>query len=578
MKDLLKQKQLNMFFLWGFLVGAVCFLAVFGFAPLNIFMDGWLMKGELDLKQHYVGWLAFRYSPWTFPIGMTDKLAYPYSMSILYTDSIPLFAVIFKLLAPVLPETFHYFGIYILLSFSLNGAFASRLIFRLTSSKCMAFLMSAVFALSYPMLNRSFYHSSLTAQWLILLGFELWFSGIFYKTLKKQAVVFFAVAFLATSLHTYFLPMIFGIMCGGILEYWLVKGVTRQNIKGLCIRFLVPAVSFVAGGAFTLYIFGAFSGPGTAGYYVGDFVANLNSLFNPRGASLLFKELPLVSGTQGEGAAYLGAGVMLMLAFAMAGAIAVFLRRGSVKGLIKGHPRRKSLIVMAVIFVLVSIFPVISLNDKVIFTVPCPDAVMKLFGIFRSNGRFMWPVMYLVMLAACTILAKAQKRLGADNHYLKRGMILITVFALIFQLIDLLPYMITRHEKFDNPKERYVTEWDKDERSLQFKHFVSFQKDAIFGMAIAYYAVKNEKTVNRFYFARDIDEQIFENSVKELNKIREGKADSDTIYVFDRSTYEECKKYDLHFYASEKCIYGVKDKIEGKKELTEADIAAIRFP
>ena len=39
---------------------------------------------------------AYRNSDWHFPIGMIDSLVYPNQTSVIYTDSIPLFAIFFK--------------------------------------------------------------------------------------------------------------------------------------------------------------------------------------------------------------------------------------------------------------------------------------------------------------------------------------------------------------------------------------------------------------------------------------------------------------------------------------------------
>ncbi len=65
-----------------------------------------------DPSQHYLGWEFYRRSDWFFPLGLTDQLAYPLKTSVIYTDSIPLFAVFFKLFRHILPAQFQYFGIW----------------------------------------------------------------------------------------------------------------------------------------------------------------------------------------------------------------------------------------------------------------------------------------------------------------------------------------------------------------------------------------------------------------------------------------------------------------------------------
>ena len=100
-------------FLYPLLLGAIAFFIVVGFEPLNPVNAGWIL-GRLDPTQHYLGWLFYRNSEWTFPIGLNPLFGQDLSSSIVYSDSIPLLAIPFKLLGPLLPERFHYFGIWLL--------------------------------------------------------------------------------------------------------------------------------------------------------------------------------------------------------------------------------------------------------------------------------------------------------------------------------------------------------------------------------------------------------------------------------------------------------------------------------
>ena len=79
------------------LLAAACFMLIYGTGILNPRYDGWLLAGG-DLSQHYIGWEGFRNGSWTFPFGLSDSLTYPTAISVIFTDSIPLPAVFFKLL------------------------------------------------------------------------------------------------------------------------------------------------------------------------------------------------------------------------------------------------------------------------------------------------------------------------------------------------------------------------------------------------------------------------------------------------------------------------------------------------
>ena len=56
-------------FLIGLAVGAISFLIVFGPGVMNVTNDTWLISDGGDMSQHYVGWIYYRNSPWTFPIS-----------------------------------------------------------------------------------------------------------------------------------------------------------------------------------------------------------------------------------------------------------------------------------------------------------------------------------------------------------------------------------------------------------------------------------------------------------------------------------------------------------------------------
>ena len=110
MQEKLDLKAKYTLFIVSILLGASSFLYVYGFNVLNTSYDDWLLI-DLDPPQHYIGWLFYRQSPWHFPIGLIDNLAYPYQFSMIYTDSIPILAVFFKAISFLLPDTFQYFGL-----------------------------------------------------------------------------------------------------------------------------------------------------------------------------------------------------------------------------------------------------------------------------------------------------------------------------------------------------------------------------------------------------------------------------------------------------------------------------------
>ena len=103
-------------------LGVLVFALVVGPGTLNPTNEHWLLVGN-DVTQHYLGWVFFRHGPWSFPIGLNPANGLEFSSSIVFSDSIPLLAFVFKFLSPILPEPFQYMGIWLLMCFVLGSSF-----------------------------------------------------------------------------------------------------------------------------------------------------------------------------------------------------------------------------------------------------------------------------------------------------------------------------------------------------------------------------------------------------------------------------------------------------------------------
>lgn len=91
--------------LTGALLGVLVFLAVYGVRVLDPTSVDWILNSlSPDPIQHYLGWELFRRSPVHLPyIGANYNAVYPFRTSVLFTDSLPLAALFFKLLGGILP-------------------------------------------------------------------------------------------------------------------------------------------------------------------------------------------------------------------------------------------------------------------------------------------------------------------------------------------------------------------------------------------------------------------------------------------------------------------------------------------
>ncbi|MDR1444725.1 MAG: DUF6311 domain-containing protein [Treponema sp.] len=207
-------------FICGGLIGAVFFIFVFGTIILDFTYTDWLMAGG-DLSQHYLGWRLFRSSSWYFPFGLMDNIVYPFKESIIYTDSIPLFAVIFKMFSPVLPENFQYFGLFGIICYTLQGGIGAMLIRRIGGGAAHAIIGSVFFVLSTVMMQRIYGHTSLSAHFIILLMILACLKKP-GGACKKDVLVWSGLICLAAMIHIYFVPMVIIFMCFYILRNCLI--------------------------------------------------------------------------------------------------------------------------------------------------------------------------------------------------------------------------------------------------------------------------------------------------------------------------------------------------------------------
>ncbi len=520
-------------------MGGIAFLFIYGIRILNPLYTDWLLTGG-DLSQHYLGWEFFKRADWYFPLGLTDQLAYPMKTSVIYTDSIPIFAVFFKLFRHILPVQFQYFGIWGLLCFVLQGYFAAKILEERLSSHIAVLVGSVFFILSPVMIFRMYYHTALAAHWLILLAIYFWVKHEKeYMDSLKPTMQWGILGILIGSIHLYFVPM-----CGAILLGYILCSVWKE--RKVRIRFLYPGISFSVGLFLTIYILGGFSsGADTGTNNLGLFSFNLNAFLNPMSYSTILKESslwnwPFYTQGQYEGFSYLGMGIILLC---ICGIVLM----------VKNIFRRRVPSVYQVMAVLMSIgliafavSPTITWNDKLLLQLPYSSTLYKYWGIFGSCGRMAWPVVYFLMIFGITSI-------GNMTWKRKEVSSVIIILACLVQVIDLSGQLYRRHENYS---EKVVYQspladsvWDNIISSGEYKHvvWVTHNVDHDDVMQVAILALENDMTMGNFYFARGIDKRdIIEEQLQNTSE--------DCVYVFlksdDTFEYERYENYAdiLHFY------------------------------
>lgn len=248
MKKIVKSRWFG--FLAGCILGMIIFMLIYGVKIINPAYEEWIYQKSGDINQHYIGWQFYRKSDWSFPIGLIEGLS-EQKVSMMYTDSIPLFAVFFKILSPLLPETFQYMGLWGVFCFAMQGGLGTLITSKLEKEQnvFIDLLGGSLFIFSETVIQRMFGHSALGGQWLILLFIWLWLCNDEFTSVKR-VIYWTLTSMLAVSVHPYFVPMCYFVMFGALL-YDLLEN--REIVRDI----LVP-VSSVPFTLLLMWVNGAF--------------------------------------------------------------------------------------------------------------------------------------------------------------------------------------------------------------------------------------------------------------------------------------------------------------------------------
>ncbi len=377
------------------LVGLLFFLAFTGAKialPTNL---GWILVSNGDPVQHYVGWNFFRGAPFfQWPFGRNWAYGETLSSSIVFTDSIPLFAFIFRPFSSFLPAQFQYFGVWILACFVLQAVFAWQLISHFTRDNWHRMFATGLFVLSPPMLWRLSGHEALIGHWLILAALCVFMQE------RRKIPLWTLLLCVASLIHAY--------LCAMVIAIWLADVIRRFAYKTTPARLLATEVAIVIvclGAAMTFA--GYFISTGVSAGGFGYFRMNLLAFFDPSPIWSSFYSDAYRNGDY-EGFAYLGAGMLVLTVIAL---VALALRKRPI-----GVNRRVvvPLGVLAVLLMVYALSDHVALGPYELFHYRLPGFLRKVSSTFRVSGRFGWPVVYLIELAVFAILfsqTRTEKRL-----------------------------------------------------------------------------------------------------------------------------------------------------------------------
>ena len=478
----------------------------------------WLMEG--DPAAQYLGWRFFRAEAWQWPPGAFRRYGLEVGSAIPYTDAIPIAAFAGKALSSWLPEPFQYFGLWALLCFALQGWFGGMLASLASEHAVDRYAITLLFVASVPLLDRAIGHYALMSHWIVLWG--LWLALQPRREVATGQWV--AVTCIASLVHAYLLYLALALWVADVLRRRHFDPLPRPSL-GDWFRHVVTVVIALG---ITMALAGYFTLPADAisggKDYYGMYAANLNSLFNPIWGSFFLPGLPIIKTADLEGNAYLGVGVLALLAFAAIG----FLKPGSASPNLRSYV---PLILVAAALVLLALSHKIAWGDRVVLELPLSGKLLDWISTLRASGRLMWVAMYALTFAGAAIVAA---------RYAPRMATLIIVGCVALQLVDLSPRFLAMrgyfHDRFVVAPAARKTILASPFWAEAAKHYRTIRVAPVANMArgwewLALYAVDHGMAINTGQFARVAFPRIARANEAITTKLASGQLDPDTLYL-----------------------------------------------
>lgn len=491
------------------LLGMIGFWLVVGTKILNPTFIGWL-GADNDPFQHYLGWLFYRQTPWTLPIGLNPLFGLGISSSIIYSDSIPLLAILFKPLSSVLPLNFQYFGIWTFACFMLQAFFGWKLVGLISNSTPLRSACLPLFIFAPILLNRIGIHAALTGHFLILAG--LYLSLI--QRPKNRIINWALLLGVCTLTHFYLLAIVLGFWLASLLNQTLKLHYSiAELLKELLLIFTILALLMWQAGYFAV---GLTSAGGGWGY--GTWGVNLLSFFNAKSWSYVLPSIPGVESHQ-DRFQYPGLGVLVVFLFALC-------KPDALKTLLKTAVARQPYLIG-----LLLIYVIFSISNHIGFgalrgSFPLPTPLLAIGNALRASDRFFWPVVYLV-----TLLGIA----GIIRGYKLKSAILILSAASLIQVLDTQAGWMPLRQKLNADLELTDTSdlknpfWKSAAKHYTQLILAPIQNSPDHWRTFGLFAAEHQMGTTAAYLAR-----IDSRKLKDLQKnILDGEINTSSLYVLD---------------------------------------------
>jgi hypothetical protein len=360
---------------WSFITGRSAFWQ---------FPHGTIGFSGNDMANVLAGYLYYVQSPWQLPLFYVAELGTPAGVNVIFTDSVPIIALIGKLIHSLTGAVTNLYGVYFFLCFVLPGVMMALALIVVKIRYALATILAAIFANATPALLWRWGHVALEAHFLLIGALALYLLSLRERPRRRLTVGWIAYLALAYLMDIYLFAMVATVWTCAVIQQ-RVDGLltTRKMLASMALTIALVTAVIALGGQFG-------AGGGLPFGYYGVHSMNLLSPFIPQESGLLPKLGGVIDATgfQYEGFNYLGLGLLLASLIVLP-AEASWLRQNLTRHL-----------ALFLAFAALAAFAVshrVFAGHWLLFELPLPRHVNSVLGIFRGSGRFFWPIAYAQM-------------------------------------------------------------------------------------------------------------------------------------------------------------------------------------
>jgi hypothetical protein len=334
------------------------------------------------------GYDAFIKNSWAVPIFEVSQLGYPQGTNIIYTDSIPIIAIIGRIFYDVTGAAVNPYGAWTVTCFVASAASLTALVGLLGARTIPAACTAAVLACCMPALLYRWGHMALMAHFQVILALAFYAAARRTRSQAWWLATSVPLCLLALWTNIYIFAMVAGLVAAATVD---TVSHRRLPVKaGLTVSGVLAATI-----AATMALSGHLGNSGSwgatgYGYYSLNWLSPLVPQFSGILPYGLFGGILDATGGQYEGFSYPGAGILLLIVF-------------SARDIARWIDRSPDTVLRLTLlgFVAFAVTPNSCVGDW------CTGKTIDLpiTATFRSSGRFVWPALYAITAAATAFVA-----------------------------------------------------------------------------------------------------------------------------------------------------------------------------